>query len=386
VKRIKSGMKVVDKWLGGGFPVPCSVIFLSEGPTEKRMLAEQFIVSGLQNEEKCLYIDFYRLPSFARSHFKRYGTTKDNDLVMVDAVSSQIMVNPTEDHVVRDVNDVEDIRTAIQDAIEDAKPTRIVFDSLDFLTDRLPRESVLDLWDHFCNVSKANNSIFLTLFTNWTLDDRHVNVLKRSADCIVEFKTEWKDKKILNMMKVHEWKDLRVEESRWMPFEFEEFDGAINFIPRILVTGSEGSGRDTFLQSIFSRAVVDEDGNAGAGVDRRKFDISSVGIDVFGDPGDESFGATFRLFCREVSGVFLVLDNTRPEDIEGGKAIVASNLDGVPMIVVASGGNAAQEVSLNEIRHRLNLPESVPVVEMSNGYRGGGLLAMRQMLRLMEAA
>ncbi|MFQ5885098.1 MAG: RAD55 family ATPase, partial [Thermoplasmata archaeon] len=79
MKRISTGIGSMDEQLGGGFPQASSVLLLSESPSEKRMFAEQFIVTGVRNSETCLYVDFYRSPSFARSHLRRYGITDEDD-------------------------------------------------------------------------------------------------------------------------------------------------------------------------------------------------------------------------------------------------------------------------------------------------------------------
>ncbi|MFQ6061161.1 MAG: ATPase domain-containing protein [Thermoplasmata archaeon] len=381
--KVITGIRVVDEKLGGGFTKASSVLLFSESPSEKRMFAEQFIAGGLRNEETCLYIDFYRFPTLARSHFKRYGTWEDNNLVIVDAVSSRIMMPSAEKYAIQDVLDMRDIRSVVRKAWKEEKPTRVTLDSLDFLVDRFPKDSVIDLWQFMKGLSQENNSVFLTLFINWILDKREIENLKRLADCVIEFKTERIGKRFMNLMRITDGGEPKASSSNWIPFTFEGSTGVVAYLPRIMVTGSVGSGKTSFIRSLCSRSVMDEKGNIGEGVDRGKIDISNVETEVFGVPGDERFANTFRLFSREVSGIFLLLDSTRPEDIERGKEIVASSLNEVPLVVVANKQNLAGAMSVEEIRKKMELPEKVPIVGMSSSQEESASMALQHLLRLM---
>lgn len=383
MKRVGMGIRAVDKQLGGGFARGCCVFLVSESPSEKRLFAEQFIVTGVRDEETCVYVDFYRSPSLARSHFKRFGISGEDLLIIVDAVSSQIMATSREKYSIHDLLDMNDISSVIQRALEKERPVRVILDSLEFLVDRFPKEAIMDFWYSMRALSKENNSVLLTLFTNWILERRELNNLKKSADCVLEFKTERMGNNLLNLMKVHENKEIGLSESNWMPYAFKEYSGVVTYSPRIMVTGSTNSGKSSFIRSLCSRSVVDEDGNIGEGCDRGRIDISNIETEVFGVPGEESFASTFRLFCREVSGIFLILDSTRSEDFVRGKEIIDSNPDEVPLVVVANKQDLEGAVSADEIRKRMNLPDAIPIVETSLSQNENVSPALQQLLRLM---
>ena len=386
MNRVSTGIGSIDEKLGGGFPEESSVLLLSQTPSEKRMFAEQFIVTGVRNDETCLYVDFYRSPSFARSHFRRYGIMDEENLVIVDAVSAQVMAPSEEKYVVKDVLDMDNIRGVIQKAFEEEKPERVILDSLDFLVDRYPREIILDFWHHMMTLSKEHNSVFLTLFINWIMEKRELDALERTVDYLLEFRTKRMGKILMNLVKIHEDKELGIDESGWIPFTFESESGVVTYSPRIMVTGSANSGKTEFIQLLCSRSVEDEDGLKGEGVDRGKIDVSSVETEVFGVRGDESFASTFRLFSREVSGIFLILDSTKPEDIEKGREIVASNLEEVPLVVVANKQDLKGALTAEEIRKRMELPDTIPVVETSLTRDGDLCPALHSLLRLMGVA
>lgn len=385
MKRVSTGIGSIDEQLGGGFPEASSVLLLSQTPSEKRMFAEQFIVTGVQNDETCLYVDFYRSPSFARSHFRRYGITGKDKLAIVDAVSSQIMAPSEEKYVIRDVLEMDDIRGVIENAFEDEGPMRVILDSLDFLVDRFPREEVLDFWHFMKTLSRDNNSVFLTLFINWVMERRELNALQKSADYLLEFRTGRMGRVLMNLMKIHKNQELGIDESGWIPFAFENEAGVVTYSPRIMVTGSANSGKTEFIRLLCPRSVVDDDGMMGEGVDRGKIDVSNVETEVFGVPGDNTFESTFRLFSREVSGIFLILDSTEPKDLEKGREIVASNLDEVPLVVVANKQDLEGALSAEEIRKKMDLPDAIPIIETSLSQDQDVSPALQSMLQLIGA-
>lgn len=385
MSRARTGIETVDEWLGGGFPRPSSSLLLSNSPTEKRELAEQFVVSGMVDGEVCVYVDFFRSPSLARSQFRNHGVTEQSRLIIVDAVSNQIMVPSEEKYVIRDVLDMNQIQSVIREALENERPGRVVIDSLEFLLDRFPKESVIDFWHFLREASEDTGTASLVLFMNWTLEDRELNRMRQSADCVLEFETRTAGHELQNLVKVHEKRELGISESDWVPFAIREPVGGPAQPTRILVIGSKDSGKNDFVSSLCSRTVVDETGHVGKGRDRRRLDVSDIDIEVLGDPADESFAAMFRLFSREVSGVFLVVDSTNPQDIERGRAIVASSHRNVRLAVIVTKREVDGAIPVDEIETRMELPEDVSVIEAPGTEEMDAPMALERLFRRQEA-
>lgn len=384
MKLVRSGLGTVDEQLGGGFLRPSSSILLSDRPTEKRMFAENFLATGVKRHEPCIYIDFHRAPSLARSHFKKYGVPEESSLVIVDAASSQAMTPSSERYVIKDVTDMMDIRRVVRDAFEEEKPKRVIVDSLEFLVDRFPHEEALKFWEYVNDLSTESNSVFFTLVTDWTLERRELASLKDSADAVLEFRTERMGSSLLNLVRVSEVRKVEIENSKWVPFKFEELTGVVTYTPRILVIGSKDSGKEDFISSLCSRSIVDGEGHLSEGRDRRTIDVSDIETEVLGVPGKESFSATLRLFSREMSGVFLVLNSSSLEDIENGKRIVESDFGRVPLVVIANRQQMDGAFSEDEIRRRMKLSEDVPIIEFDEQGDGKADKALQSLLKLPD--
>jgi len=89
--RVRTGIQVLDDRLHGGFPRPSTLLLFSDKPTEKRIFAENFAVQGAKTGEITLYVDFYRAPSLARADLARFGNFPQDRLVLVDAISTQLL-------------------------------------------------------------------------------------------------------------------------------------------------------------------------------------------------------------------------------------------------------------------------------------------------------
>src|SRR3972149_2793718 len=49
--RLNTGIRILDERLGGGFERPCALLLFSRTPAEKRLFAEQFVMTGLRAGE-----------------------------------------------------------------------------------------------------------------------------------------------------------------------------------------------------------------------------------------------------------------------------------------------------------------------------------------------
>ena len=124
--RVPTGIQVLDDRLGGGFPRPSTLLLFSDKPTEKRLFAENFAVQGAKSGEKTVYVDFYRMPSLARNELLRFGKFPQDRLVIVDAISAQLMTESREPYRIADLDSLEGICDVIVRAIEKERPRRVV--------------------------------------------------------------------------------------------------------------------------------------------------------------------------------------------------------------------------------------------------------------------
>jgi len=90
--------------------------------------------------------------------------------------------------------------------------------------------------------------------------------------------------------------------------------------------------------------------------------ITGIEAEVFGTPGQERFEFIFQIFAREVSGVLLVVDATRPEDFERAKHMLALIGPHIPYVVLANKSDLKGAIEPEVIARRMDLPEDTPVV------------------------
>ncbi len=356
-----TGIEALDRGLQGGFPVPSGILFFSEVIAEKRIFAEQFVVAGLRNDEVCVYVDFYRAPRLTRRELAKFGEFPKDKLVLVDTTSSQMLVPSKEKYRIADVGDLEHILDRIKSAISEAKPVRVVLDSLDFLTERFSKEEVIDFLKKLMDFAKGADAVIGLLFVNWSYDKESLDEILTHTDYLLEFKTSLKGGVLLNKLRV-KGKEKGLN-SNWIPFNFKELIGLVIYFPRILVTGPYHAGKSTLVRQLSEAAIsVDRMGTTIA-FDYGSVEISGVEVELLGTPGQERFEFIFKIFAREVNGILLVVDSTKPEDMPRAKEMRRLVGEHLPLVVVANKRDLPEAIPVEEIRKGLELDGRVPLVE-----------------------
>lgn len=130
-KRLRTGIDGFDKVLNGGIPENRLYLMQGEPGTGKTTIAFQFLLEGIKNGEKCLYISFSEsreeLEAVASSH--KWDISKIN-LLELGAIEEQL--KPESQNTVFYPSEVEMNQTTrvLHAEIERIKPSRIVFDSI----------------------------------------------------------------------------------------------------------------------------------------------------------------------------------------------------------------------------------------------------------------
>jgi circadian clock protein KaiC len=129
--RLSSGIEELDHILGGGFPV--QRLFLIEGApgSGKTTLALQFLLAGVKNSEKGLYVTFSESEDEVRAVAESHGWTLDGIHLQELSTLGDRLKNE-EQYTVFQPADVE-LSETVQRVIDDVhrlKPLRVVIDSL----------------------------------------------------------------------------------------------------------------------------------------------------------------------------------------------------------------------------------------------------------------
>ncbi len=376
--RASTGIQVLDDRLKGGFPRPAVLLLFSDKPTEKRLFAEHFVVHGAKAGEKILYVDLMRAPALARNELLRFGKFPQDRLVIVDATSPALMVPSNEKYVVTHLDDLSSIESVVLDAIEAERPSRVVIDSMEFLADHFPKEAVLGTWRRIIEAARAAGSVACFLFMNWTYVERDLSAIRAMCDYVLEFQTSMRGGILRHSMRISEFGEGGVA-TNWIPYTFKDLVGVTVYFPRILVTGPFNAGKSTVVRSLAQNAIsIDWKGTTVA-FDYGNVNLSGIEAEVFGTPGQERFEFIFKIFAREVSGVLLVVDATRPEEF--GRAKQMLNLIGprIPYVVLGNKSDLPSALMEERIAREMELPEGTPVV-LTVATEGKGL---RDALRIL---
>lgn len=130
-KRLKTGIEGFNTILNGGIPVNRLYLMQGEPGTGKTTIAFQFLLEGIKNGERCLYISFSEsreeLEAVARSH--HWDISK---LHMLELGSIEEQLKPEAQNTVFHPSEVEMNQTmkVLFSEIERIKPHRMVFDSI----------------------------------------------------------------------------------------------------------------------------------------------------------------------------------------------------------------------------------------------------------------
>jgi small GTP-binding protein len=359
--RVRTGIQVLDERLKGGFPRPSTLLLFSDKPTEKRLFAENFAVQGAIAGETTLYVDFFRSPALARAELSRFGKYPAERLVVVDAISSQLMVQSPEAYRIQDIDNLPGICDVIVRAIQETRPSRIVIDSMEFLADHFPKDAVLDQWKRIIDEAARARSVTCFLFINWTYQERDLSAIRALSDFVVEFQSSMRGGILRNSMRISEMEEGGVR-TNWIPYAFKDLVGVTVYFPRIMVTGPFNAGKSTVVRSLCEKSIsIDRMGTTVA-FDYGNVNITGIEAEIFGTPGQERFEFIFKIFAREVSGVLLVVDASRPEDFERARHMLELIGPRIPYVVLANKSDLPGALGVDEIARKMELPEGTPVV------------------------
>jgi len=168
-------------------------------------------------------------------------------------------------------------------------------------------------------------------------------------------------------------------------FKIAEPGGVKAFIPKILVTGPFNAGKSTFVRSLSTRSVsVDRMGTTVA-LDKGHIEYEDITADIFGTPGQERFDPILKFIANEAMGVFLIIDSTKPESFPRAKSMLEkTRAKGLPLIVVANKQDIKNALSIEEIREKMKLPESIEIVPTDSVKKKGVFEAFEILIKKIE--
>ena len=129
-KPISTGVGGLDQILRGGLP-PSNLYILQGSPgAGKTTAALQFLRAGVEAGERCIYVSLSQTAAELQSIAVSHGWTLDG--IRVEELSASDAVNGAADQTIFQTAELrlDETRQAIEHAIEEHKPHRLVYDSL----------------------------------------------------------------------------------------------------------------------------------------------------------------------------------------------------------------------------------------------------------------
>jgi circadian clock protein KaiC len=261
-EKSRTGIVGLDEVLGGGLPK--NNLFLIQGKpgTGKTTLSIQFLLEGVREGEKCLYVTFSEtkkeIESVARSH--DWDISKI-DILELSAISEGVgkasyttLFHPSEIELSKTIN-------IVLDQIKKTKPQRIVFDSVSELrllaeTSLRYRRQMLAFKEFFIN--QGATVLFLDDLTT-EAGDLHVQSIVHGVLLLEKFRAGYGvERRQFHIVK------LRGVEFRGGTHDYAILKGGIRIFPRLV----SSDHKNTFAHERISTGLKALDDLLGGGLDR----------------------------------------------------------------------------------------------------------------------
>jgi small GTP-binding protein len=122
-------------------------------------------------------------------------------------------------------------------------------------------------------------------------------------------------------------------------------------------------------------------------LDKGHIEYEDITADIFGTPGQERFDPILKFIANEAMGVFLIIDSTKPESFPRAKSMLEkTRAKGLPLIVVANKQDIQHALSIEEIREKMKLPESIEIVPTDAVKKKGVFEAFEILIKKIEGS
>jgi circadian clock protein KaiC len=127
---VKTGIAGLDEILRGGLPSSNFYILQGAPGSGKTTAALQFLLAGVEAGERCLYVSLSQTAAELESIAISHGWSLEG--IRVEELSASDAVNGASDQTIFQTTELrlDETRKAVEQAIEDHKPHRLVYDSL----------------------------------------------------------------------------------------------------------------------------------------------------------------------------------------------------------------------------------------------------------------
>ncbi len=382
---INSGIPRLDNFLGGGIPEGKSLMYLIQPEVEGEIFGMQSLYHNLKNGKKAVLITTRSDPEIVKENFKEYGWDLSkymDNFAIVDAYSSLMGCKSSAPYVIEEPSDIVSYDDIIEEILEESGTT-VTLGSLSSILDLCGEEAASHIkkWNE---LFAEHESVGIYNFTNWPYSEETKKMLHEAINAIVKvggvgervvmgqyygvIKVDWREKTKGNLM-----------------FKIDRPGGIKAFIPKLLVTGPFNAGKSTFVRALSTQSVsVDRMGTTIA-LDHGHIEHEDISADIFGTPGQARFDPILNFIADKAMGIFLLVDSTKPNSFPRAKSMLEkTRAKGLPLIIVANKQDIQNALSVEEIKERMNLPQSTEVFP-ADALQGTGVIeAFKALVRKIE--
>ncbi len=368
----KTGIPTLDDCLSGGIPIGKTLLFYGSPLSESDAFVMQTVYTNLAEDDVCYYVASGARPDMVRAGFKEYGWDTSRfakRFEIVDAYSPLEGASQGERFSVKDPESIESHDEAIYSIIDLLSPgDLLVFSSLSSLLDHCAcgGEEVLAHARKWNKMAVIKGGIVIYHFVERQYDPALLEHVKNGlCNATVLVGGLGADMIYGHYFRAYSCDWARPSERPTL-FKVTRPGGITVHIPKILVTGPQGSGKSTFVRTAATLSAgkyvsVDRMGTTIAG-DHAQITIKGVSMDLFGTPGQKRFIPTLKAFAEDAMGIVVVIDSSDPGFDIASEILRTVKLEGVPYLIVANKRDARDAMDPEDVRRKLDLPDDVPVL------------------------
>jgi len=359
--KISTGIEKLDGLLGGGIKSDSSILLLTDNLVDKSSFAQHILSTRNLEGDKCLYVTTSKLPSHITKNMYEYGW-EHKGLVFIDCISNTLKEKPKSRYALKTnittPKAFEETLKLFKQALKDVKePKTVIFDSLETFMG-IGAEKIAKELEELKQLFEDTKTTCIYLLTDWGYEKKELGKIYNAMDTVINLSTV--EKKLL-------WMNyFQFNGSPKIFFQITQ-TGVNLYVPKILITGPFHSGKSSTVHAISEKSVSVDRLGTTVSLDHGYIEKKGMVCDVFGTPGQERFDWILKILSRDIWGVILVVDSTRPETFDRAKEMLAQ-IKGyeIPFVVFANKQDLPKALKAEVIKKRLGLPVVIGTSAIKN--------------------
>ena len=200
IERERTGFKVLDEILEGGFPRPASVLLIGPIGTNKNTISQQFMWQGLKLGQKAIYITVDTLPKDIIENMLKYGWDvrpyiERGQLVFVDGFSSRVGLESHARYIIENPFDIDDVLRTVfiaeQEVFGSEGHGRLVFTHLSTIMFCWNRREIMKFIERMHAEARKFNSIYMLVYSEGVRNKYIETFIKQLPDVVIALSKEW---------------------------------------------------------------------------------------------------------------------------------------------------------------------------------------------------